>query len=338
MRTRTTRIAWVVLAAAAVAAGASAQTVIKMASLVPQGSAWHSTLLEMGAAWQKASGGKVTLRLYPGGVAGDDNDVVRKMRLGTLDAGLLAVAGLADIDRSVFALSIPMAFTGYDELDAVMAKITPQLDRVFAEKGFVVLVWADAGWVHFFSKEPVRTPDDMKGMKLFSWAGDTAATEIWRSAGFNPVVLPSTEISTALQTGMINALPTTPQAAVLLQWYNQAKYMNDVNWAVLLGAMVVNKAAWDRIPADIQPAIRAAAEDAGRTLRAQTRAATVQDVKAMTDRGLVVYEPDEATVALWRKAAEAAYPTVRSTFMPAWAFDEAMKVRAEVRAAAGKAK
>ena len=338
MKTRTARIAWMVLAASTVAAGASAQTVIKMASLVPQGSAWHSTLLEMGAAWQKASGGKVTLRLYPGGVAGDDNDVVRKMRLGTLDAGLLAVAGLADIDRSIFALAIPMAYTGYDELDAVMAKITPQLDRVFAEKGFIVLAWADAGWVHFFSKVPVRTPDDMKRMKLFSWAGDTAATEIWKSAGFNPVVLPSTEISTALQTGMINVLPTTPQAAVLLQWYNQAKYMNDVNWAVLLGAMVVNKAAWDRIPADIQPAIRTAAEDAGRALRAQTRAASVHDVKAMTDRGLVVFEPDEATVALWRKAAEAAYPTVRSTFMPAWAFDEAMKVRAEVRAAAGKAK
>lgn len=331
-------MACVALAAVAIAAGASAQTVIKMASLVPQGSAWHSTLLEMGAAWQKASGGKVTLRLYPGGVAGDDNDVVRKMRLGTIDAGLLAVAGLADIDRSIFALSIPMAFTGYDELDAVMAKITPQLDRVFAEKGFIVLAWADGGWIHFFSKAPMHTPDDMKRMKLFTWAGDTAAVEMWKAAGFNPVVLPSTEISTALQTGMINVLPTPPQAAVLLQWYNQARYMNDVNWAVLLGAIVVNKAAWDRIPADLQPAIRTAAEDAGRTLRAQTRAASVHDIKAMTDRGLTVFHADEATVALWRKAAEAAYPTVRSTFMPAWAFDEAMKARAEVRAAAGKAK
>jgi TRAP-type C4-dicarboxylate transport system substrate-binding protein len=321
-----------------VAVGVSAQTVIKMASLVPQGSAWHSTLLEMGAAWQKASGGKVTLRLYPGGVAGDDNDVVRKMRLGTIDAGLLAVAGLADIDRSIFALSIPMAFTGYDELDAVMAKMTPQLDRVFAEKGFIVLAWADGGWVHFFSKDPMHTPDEMKRMKLFTWAGDPPAVEMWKSAGFNPVVLPSTEISTALQTGMINVLPTTPQAAVLLQWYNQARYLNDVNWAVLLGAMVINKAAWDRIPAEIQPAVRAAAENAGRTLRAQTREAAPRDIKAMVDRGLVVYEPDEATLALWRTAAEAAYPTVRTSFMPAWAFDEAMKVRAEVRAAAGKAK
>ncbi len=182
----------------------------------------------------------------------------------------------------------------------------------------------------------MRTPDDMKRMKLFTWAGDTAAVEMWKAAGFNPVALPATEISTALQTGMINVLPTTPQAAVLLQWYNQAKYMNDVNWAVLLGAIVVNQAAWDRIPADLQPAIRAAAEDAGRKLSAQTREAAARDIKAMTDRGLTVFHADEATIALWRKAAEAAYPTVRSTFMPAWAFDEAMKARAEVRAAAGK--
>lgn len=326
------------LAAAIVAASAGAQTVIKMASLVPQGSAWNSTLLEMGAAWQKVSGGKVTLRLYPGGVAGDDGDVVRKMRLGTIDAGLLAAAGLADIDRSIFALAIPMAYTGYEELDAVMERITPQLDRVFAEKNFIVLAWADGGWVHFFSKEPMRTPNEMKHRKLFTWAGDTPAVEMWRSAGFNPVVLPATEISTALQTGLINVLPTTPQAAVLLQWYNHAKNMNDVNWAVLLGAIVVNKAAWDRIPADLQPAIRAAAQEAGRKLRAQTREASERDIKAMTDRGVKVIHADEATIALWRQAAESAYPTVRSSFMPAWAFDEAMKVRAEVRAGAGKAK
>lgn len=322
------------LLAATLFAGAAGAgpVVIKMATLVPQGSAWHTTLQEMAQQWQTASGGKVTLRLYPGGVAGDDGDVVRKMRLGTLDAGLLTAAGLSDIDRSIFALAVPMAYASYDELDAVLDKMTPSLEQTFADKGFVILNWADAGWVHFFSKTPVRTPDDLKGQKLFTWAGDTPAVEMWKAAGFNPVPLPSTEISTALQTGLVTALPTTPQAAVLLQWYTHAPYMNDLKWAVLLGGTVITKAAWAKIPADLQPALLKAAREAGRTLRAQTRSGAERDIEAMQKRGLTVVHIDPATEALWRKAAEAAYPRVRDVFMPAAAFDAAMKYRDEYRA------
>ena len=196
--------------------------VIKMATLLPQGSVWHTALQEMGNRWQQATAGRVTLRIYPGGVAGDDGDVVRKMRLKTLDAGLLTAAGLGDIDRSIFALELPMGYESYDELDFVLEKMQSTLEKLYADKGFVVLGWADAGWVRFFSKAPVRTPDDLKALKLFTWAGDDPAVELWKSAGFNPVPLPSTEISTALQTGLVSALPTTPQAALLLQWYTSA--------------------------------------------------------------------------------------------------------------------
>jgi TRAP-type C4-dicarboxylate transport system substrate-binding protein len=305
--------------------------VIKMATLVPQGSAWHTTLLELAQQWQQASGGKVTLRLYPGGVAGDDGDVVRKMRLGTLDAGLLAAAGLADIDRATLALAIPMAYNDYAELDAVQNMLSPELERIFADKGFVMLAWADAGWVHFFTKSPVKTPDDLKALKLFNWAGDTAAVEMWKAAGFNPVPLPSTEISTALQTGLVSALPTTPQAAVLLQWYNHAPYMTDVRWAVLLGGVVVTKKSWDKVPADLRPALLEASRKAGVKLRQQTRQAASVDVEAMAKRGLNVVHLDEAAVVPWLRAAEAAYPKMRESYLPAAAFDMAMKAREEYR-------
>ncbi len=315
---------------------AQPKVTLKMATLVPQGSAWHTALQELAQSWQKLSGGAVTLRLYPGGVAGDDGDVVRKMRLGTLDAGLLATAGMADIDRSVFALAIPMAYRNYEELDAVAEKLSPELERTFAEKGFVVLAWADGGWVHFFTKSPVTTPDDLRGMKLFTWGDDTAAVELWKAAGFNPVPLPATEISTALQTGLVNALPTTPQAAVLLQWFNHAPYMTDVKWAVLLGGIVVTKKAWERVPAEHRPALAAAARDTARTLRDTTRRAAVADIEAMRKRGLTVVHLDPAAEAAWRAAAEAAYPRVREVFVPAAAFDLAMRYRDEVRRAAAR--
>lgn len=325
-----------VMMATLVAASAAAQNVlVKMATLVPQGSAWHTTLQEMAQAWQTASGGTVTLRLYPGGVAGDDSDVVRKMRLGTLDAGLLTATGLADVDRAVFALAVPMAYASYDEYDAVLEKMTPQLEAIYADKGFVVLNWADAGWIHFFAKSPVRTPEDLKSLKLFTWSGDTAAVEIWKASGFTPVPLPSTEIATALQTGLVNAVPTTPQAAVLLQWYTHAPYMNDLKWAVLLGGSIVRKSTWERIPAELRPALLAASREAGRKLREQTRGGAERDVEAMTKRGLTVVHVDAAVEAQWRAAAEAAYPRVREVFVPAAAFDQALSYRDEYRKGKG---
>ncbi|MEW6336854.1 MAG: TRAP transporter substrate-binding protein DctP [Acidobacteriota bacterium] len=330
MRTNTSILA-AVLALSLAAPGVTQTVTVKMATLVPQGSAWHTTLQEMAEAWKAASGGKVTLRLYPGGVAGDDSDVVRKMRLGTLDAGLLTAVGLADVDRSVFALAVPMAYESYDEVDHVLEKMSPRLEQAFEAKGFIVLNWADAGWLRFFTKSPVRTPDDLRALKLFVWSGDSLAVEMWKAAGFNPVPLPSTEIATALQTGLVSAVPTTPQAAVLLQWYVHAPNMTEIDWALLLGGTMIAKRTWEKIPVDLRPALRDAAREAGRKWREQTRAAAERDVDAMKARGLKVWELDAASEAAWRKAVDAAYPTLRGSFVPTEAFDTALRLRDEYR-------
>jgi TRAP-type transport system periplasmic protein len=313
---------------AVLASPAGAQgVVVKMATLVPDGSAWDGILKDMAAEWKQASGGAVTVRVYAGGVAGDDSDVIRKMRLGTLNAALASSVGLAEIDRAVYAMEIPMAFANYEEFDAVLARLSPSIAQVLDAKGFVLLDWVDGGWVKFFAKDPVTTPDDLRKQKLFAWAGDTPAVEIWRAAGFNPVPLPSTEISTALQTGLITAVPTTPQAALLLGWYERARNMTDVNWAVLLGALVISKSTWERIPDAVRPALLASAHKAGARLREETRRRATQDLQAMTKHGLNVIHLDEASLVLWHQAAEAAYPRVRGDFVPAAAFDEAMAAR-----------
>ncbi len=311
---------------------AAAQTIVKMATLAPEGSSYHLILKEMAERWKTATNGRVVVRMYPGSVAGDDADVVRKMRLGSLNAALLTSVGLSNVDRTVFALEVPMMYASDDEVDYVLGKMEPRIEAALAAKGFVVLNWADAGWVRFFTKTPVKTPDDLKPLKLFAWAGDTDAIEIWKGAGFNPVPLPSTEISTALQTGLVTALPTTPQAAVILQWYTHAPNMTDVRWALLLGATVISKATWDKIsPAD-QKAIRDASREAGARLRAESKAAGARDVEAMRKRGLTVVAVDPKTEALWRTAAEAAYPRIRGKIVPEDAFDEAKRLLADYRA------
>ncbi len=325
-------------AALAPAAAAADGVVIKMATLLPQGSAWYTVLQEMGARWQKDSGGRVTLRFYPGGVAGTDSDVGRKLRLKTLDGGLLTAGGFSDIDRSIFALELPMGYASYQEFDYVLDKMAPTLDKLYSDKGFVVLGWTDGGWVRFFSKSPVKTPDDLRALKLFTWSDDDPAVALWKSAGFNPVPLPSTEISTALQTGLVDAIPATPQATLLLQWYTSAKFMADVRWAVLLGGLVVTKTAWDRIPADARPAILAAAQEAARKLGELTRGAEADAIAAMVKHGLTVEPVDGAALAAWQRTAESTYPKLRGGYVPEAAFDEALRLRDEYRrSAAGKA-
>lgn len=319
------------LALSLAATSASAQ-VVKVAMLPPEGSNWHAALKEMGEKWKTASGGKVQLRVYAGGVAGDDVDVVRKMKLGTLGGAVLTGVGVAQIDKSIYALEVPMMYASVEEIDQVLARMRPKIDAALEAKGFVVLDWVDAGWVRFFTKTAARTPQELQKQKLFAWAGDNDALEVWKAAGFNVVPLPSTEISTALQTGLVTAISSNAQAALLLQWFNHAKFMTEVNWARLLGAIVVSKAQWEKIPADVRPALLAAAREAGARLRTEARAGEVKDVAAMKARGLTVVPVDPKTEAAWRAVVEAVHGKIRGAVVPPEFFDEAKRHLADIRA------
>jgi TRAP-type C4-dicarboxylate transport system substrate-binding protein len=319
------------LAAGAGPAAAQQPVVIKMATLVPEGSSWHLIIKEMADKWKTVSGGRVVVRLYAGGVAGDDADVVRKMHLGTLNAGVLTEVGLAEIDRSVLALSVPLMFSSYDEVDYALEKMRSGLEAKMAAKGFVTLAWLDGGWSHIFAQKPVAVPDDLKPLKLYTPSGDPQAVEVYKAAGFNPVPLPTTELSTALQTGLVSAVQIPPQVAVITQYYTHAKYMTDLNWLLLLGATVIDKATWEKIPAEVRPALLEAARDAGRLLRADVRQNGESAVEAMKKRGLVVVPVDARARELWRRAVENAYPRVRAQVVPSDAFDEALRHRDEFR-------
>jgi TRAP-type C4-dicarboxylate transport system substrate-binding protein len=312
-------------------AEAQRRVIIRLATLVPDGSSWHLILKENAEKWKELSGGRVQVRLYPGGVAGDDPDVVRKMRLGTLSAGVLSAVGVGEVDKSVYALGVPLMYNSYDEVYWVHEQMRAQLEANLEKKGFVVLNWMDGGWVRFFTTKPVAVPDDLRKLKLFTWAGDAEAVEVWRAGGFRPVPLPSTEIATALQTGLIEALSVPPQVAVISQFFNQAQNMTDLRWQLLLGATLITRTAWDQVPADVRPAIRKATEDAGARLRKEIRDAEAGDIQAMTKRGLTVVPVSPAQRAEWEKVTETLYPEIRGKVVPAEAFDEAMRLRDQYR-------
>ncbi len=310
---------------------------IKAATLVPQGSEWYRVIQEMGAEWQKASNGRIVFRLYPGGVAGDDMDLVRKMRLGTLDAGLITVNGLSAIDRGVLGLEVPMSYSDDSQLDCVLEKMAPRLERQMEAKGFVVLGWTQGGWTRFFTRSPVRTPDDMRKLKMFVWAGDDRYVELWKKAGFNPVPLPSTEIATALQTGLVNAVTINPQAILLLQWYKNVKYMTDFKWAVFLGGIVISESSWQKIPPDLRPALRQSALKAAERLRDFSRQTDQSDIETLKKNGVEVISVDEKTRNEWRSLIDSVVPQVRGSYLPADSLDAALNYREQCRKQPGEA-
>jgi len=311
---------------------AAGPMVIKMATLAPEGSSWYKVLQKMGEGWKKATDGAVVLRIYPGGVAGDEDSVIRKMRVGQLQAAAVTGIGLSYLDRSFYALHVPLMYASDEEFDYVRDRMAPVLERKLEEKGMMVLNWGDAGWVHFFAKKPFTSPHDVKGMKLFAWAGDTNLIQLYKETGFNPVPLSAIDILPGLQTGLINAFATTPLAALAFQWFGLAPNMADLRWAPLTGATIIDRKAWQKIPEHLRPKILEAAREAGKNLRGEIRRLNEEAVKVMVKNGLKVSRVPPETQAQWRKMVEDIYPRIRGNIIPADMFDAARKYRDEYRA------
>jgi TRAP-type transport system periplasmic protein len=312
---------------------AGAPVKIKLGTLAPKDSSPHQSLKAMAEKWRQAPSGGVQLIIFTDGTQGGEADMVRRMRIGQLQAAMLTGVGLAEIDDSVTALqTMPLVYRSLDEVDYVREKLRPKLEQRIADKGFVVLFLADAGWVKFFSRRPAVTPDDLRKQKLFAWAGDNKALDIMKAAGYQPVPLETADILPGLQTGLIDALPSPPFFALAGQFYGPAPHMLDMNWAPLLGAGVITKKAWDNIPPEAQKVMRAAAEKAGDEIRVQARKEMTEAVEAMKKRGLVVHELTPEAEAAWRSVAESVYPKIRGTLVPADMFDEVQALLKEYRA------
>jgi TRAP-type C4-dicarboxylate transport system substrate-binding protein len=307
--------------------------VIKLASVAPKDSVWVGYLQEVDREWREASGGTVTLKIYAG-TLGDEDDIMRRIRVGQLDAATISTVGLSTIDPAATALHIPLAFASNDELDYVQSRIADELERALKKKGFVVLNWGEGGWVRFFTKAPVQRPEDLRKQKLFVWESGNAteAVELWKKLDFNPVALSMVDIMPALQTGMITAYQAPPIAALANQWFALTEDMTDIKWAPIIGATIVTEQTWSRIPAELRPKLKKIAEKAGGHLRAKVRQLEQEAIDAMVKRGLHVITVSPEVRKEWDALAESVYGQIRGPIVPAVYFDQALELRNEFRA------
>ena len=318
-------------------AAEAADKQFRIGSLVPKNSLYHRQLMDIGEAWRAAQGENAKYLVYPDGSQGGEAEMARRMRIGQLQGALLSVVGLREIEPSISALQgIPLLFRNWDEVDYVREKMRAGMEKKFLEKGFVVLAWGDAGWVRFFSKDAAVRPDDFKKMKFFAWGSEPDQQAIMKSLGYTPVPLETSDILPAIQTGMINVVPSTPYFALATQIYATAPNMLEINWAPIVGALVVTKKSWDDMSPAAQAAVRAASDKAGVQIRAKARQEVEEAVDAMKKRGLTVNRPTPEQMREWNEFAEKLYPRIRGTMVPAETFDEVLSHLKDFRAGKGK--
>jgi len=325
---RQARQAITAIAAVLLVAAPQAQTALKLATVVPQGSIWDKNLKQMGEEFKQATGGRYEVTVFSGGTQGDEPTVIRKMRLDALQAGAFTNVGLGLIDPSFNVFNVPFFFDGYDELNYVTDKLTPVFRKRAEAKGYVLLNWGHGGWTQVFTKKPVQTVAEMQQVKLWTSSGNDAMVQWFKANGFQPRAMAMTDITTGLTTGMIDGVPTTPLAASLFQWYRQLPYMLDLGLAPIVGAGVMTAKAWKAIPEADRLKMLAAAAGVEQRLRVEVPKQDDASVAAMTKAGLTITHTSGGE---WKAQLENLAKTMRGQQVPPDIFDLATKARDEFR-------
>ena len=328
---------------AAVATAFAAPVVIRLSTVAPKGTTWDSALTDMGAAWSKATEGRVTLRVTGGAAQGNESTTIKYMRpaANQVDAALLTGPGLSEIDDAFGVFGIPFFFQSDAEEQSIRDKLTPVLAKRLEAKQFHLIAWGHGGWVQLFSTVELKTLADVKKAKLFTSAGNDKMMKWYTGNGFNPVAMDVTNIAQQLATGAIQATPMPPYGAVAFQISRTVKFMLDVNVDPLIGALIMTDGAWNKIAADDRDKIVAAAKTMENRLQTEVPAQDTKSVEAMQRSGLKVTKLDVASAAAFRAEAEKLAATMRCAtrecspssagMVPADVYDLALQSRDEFR-------
>ena len=304
----TTMMVMVMVTAAGTASADTGPKSIKLASLAPEGSSWMKLFHQWGSAVEKRAPG-VRFKFYAGGVAGDERDAVRKMKLGQINGAAITAIGLGLIQPQVRVLEIPFFIKGYTELDYVREKLDGEFRKMFEEKGYVLLFWGDVGQVQLFTNAAIT--DDKDGtaldklgkMKMWAWSDDPMVKRLFKQVKLNSVPLGVPDVLPALQTGIIDACYGSALSTLALQWNTKVKYVTSMVLGQSVGATVLTKAMWDSLSPEEQKVMREESSKLGPQLLKVIRDDNVRSLAKMKTLGMQEIATPEAVVQ--RFSAEA---------------------------------
>jgi TRAP-type C4-dicarboxylate transport system substrate-binding protein len=263
---------------------------IKFATVAPDGSTWMNVMREFDQAIRKESNGKMGFKIYAGGVQGDERDVLRKIKLGQLHSAGVTGVGMTSIASKARILDSPFLFKSYDEVDTITAAFDQELKQAFVDGGYVNLGWAEVGWTYVFTNTPVRSPEDMKKVKMWMWEGDPIAEAAFKAIGINPIPLSLTDVLTSLQTKLIDGVYAPPLAVIALQWFSRVKYMLDAPLADAVGAIIISKKKFDELPPDLQEILRRNGTKYMKKLTALSREDNAKSIETLKKNGVTMTE------------------------------------------------
>ncbi len=305
---------------------------IKFATLAPDGSTWMNVMREFDQAIREQTNGELGFKIYPGGVAGDEKDVLRKIRLGQLHSAGFTGVGLGEVYSEVRIFDSPFLFQNYDEVDFIQQKFFDKFAKGFEENGFVLLGWADVGFVYVYTNSPVKTLDDMKSVKIWMWEGDPVAEATFKSFGINPIPLSVIDVMTALQTGMVNGVYVSPLAIIALQWFTKVKYMMEVPLADAAGAVLISKKMFDKIPVQYQEILVTNAKKYFEKLMKLSRDDNARSIETLKQNGIkLTPSPPSDQLKLFQEKGKEARRMMAGKLYPLELVEQVEQVLVEYR-------
>ena len=292
-------------------AGTANAADIKIASVAPDGSHWMQQMRAGAEEVRQRTDGRVTMKFYPGGVMGNDAQVLRKVRAGQLHGGAFTSGGLAERYSGMSLYGIPLLFRSQEEVDYVRSKIDPLMAAGLDKAGFVSFGFTEGGFANLLSNEPIHSVEEMKRKKVWVPDGDSMSFLAMQTMGLSPVVLPVTDVLTGLQTGLIEITFASPVTALVLQWHTKVKYITALPLSYSMGIFAIEKNTFNALtPAD-QQVVR---EVMGRYLAKLDHEARDDNRKAaevLAKSGIQSVTVNNSDVEGWRRTVESLYPKLR---------------------------
>lgn len=280
---------------------------IKVALVTPEGSTWTQTLRQMAKEVETATGGEVRFKIYAGGISGDELDVLRKMRVNRIHAAGFSGVGLGVVLPEIRILEAPLLFADDREIDFVKEKLYDQFAKAFEKKGFVLLGFAEAGFVYFYSRQNIADRDGLRAIKMWAWKGDPVAETFLKTFGINTYPLDLTDVNTGLETGMIDSFYSPPLAAVAFQWYSRIRYMLDYPMVNSTGAFLMNRSVFDRLSKKNQDILSTVARKYCQELVRLSRKDNAEALSVLKESGVSFVKPSPELIASFQESARQTY-------------------------------
>ena len=283
---------------------------IKLGSVVPAGSDWDLALKQLANDWKRITNGQVNIKLYSGGIAGSEDNMIQKMRIGQLDMAVLTAIGMNVIVPETFVLSLPFLLENDDEVNFMLEHITPEFNDSFSEKGFEVLMWSSTGWVRFFSKESATSPELLQKQKIGVAGSESEMMDAWKSLNFHVIPISINDTLSGLQSGMIDAFYAPPMAAASYQWFSLTPHMNELPVSPLLGGIVISKRTWNRIPSRYHADLKRAVVNANSKFNQFSKEMNDEALDVMINYGLQVDSVTDSEKTKWDNLFDERYSAI----------------------------